>query len=229
VLPGLDRVVALTETSALFHPRPREAARRATGLTGRPVLLWTGRLDPIKDPLTVLRGFEIVLGTWPAAQLYLYYRDAPLLPELRAFVAARPGLHAHVHFRGTAPHPAMEDLYNSADYLVQASRREFSGYAVLEAMACGVPPVVTDNPACRTLTADGRHGRLFPPGDAAAFARTLLALPPERTDTQARAIRDHFDAHLSFPAMARRLEAVYEAVLEERKGIDNGEWMMDNG
>ncbi len=212
VLDGDERVVEVMETSSDFAPMPHAGARRRTGMVGKPVFLWAGRLDPIKDPLTALQGFERILAAWPHAELYLHYRTDELLPRLGAFCAARPRLAQHVHFCGAAPYERMPDIYSSADFLLQASRREFSGCAVLEAMACGVIPVVTDIPSFRAMTDNGCYGVLFPPGcpDALAEAvqRILLADLPARS----AAVLQHFETALSFPALARRLVGVYESV-----------------
>jgi glycosyltransferase involved in cell wall biosynthesis len=212
--PGACRgkVVELMETSSTFRIRPRDAARAITDMTGDPVVLWAGRLHQIKDPLTAVRGFERVLARWPDAHLYLYYLTDELLPELRSLVASRPSLPRRVNFRGRAPHEQMEDIYNSADLLVQASLREFSGFAVLEAMACGVIPVVTDIPSFRSMTCDGRFGSLFPVGDSDALADAMLAIERESIPRRSAEIREHFECHLSFPALARQLDAIYREV-----------------
>jgi glycosyltransferase involved in cell wall biosynthesis len=207
------KVVDLMETSSTFRRRPREEARRVTGMRGDPVLLWVGRLHAIKDPLTALRGFEQVLTCWPDAHLYLHYLTDEMLPDLRAFVASRPCLSGHVHFRGRAPHEQMEAIYNSADVLLQASLREFSGFAVLEAMACGVIPVVTDIPSFRAMTCDGRFGVLFPVEDSDALAAAMLSIDRASIPVCSAAIRLHFERNLSFPALAQRLEAVYREVV----------------
>jgi glycosyltransferase involved in cell wall biosynthesis len=214
VLGGYDTVVELIETSSAFRPRPRAAARQETGMEGDPVFLWAGRLHPIKDPLTALKGFERILAAWPEAQLYLHYLTDELLPELRAHAAARPALHRALHFRGKAPFLQMEAIYSSADFLLQASTREFSGCAVLEAMACGAIPVVTDIPSFRAMTGDGRHGVLFPPGDWEALAGGVLAMSRAGLPDRSAEVRVHFEATLSFPVMARRLEKVYQATIE---------------
>ena len=178
VLDNLDRVEELMETSSSFVLRSREASRRETGMEGDPVFLWAGRLDPIKDPFTALRGFEQIATIRPGAQLYMYYLTDEMLPQLREFVEERPALASRVHFRGRAAFEEMEAIYNSADFLLQGSLREFSGCAVLEAMACGVIPVVTDIPSFRAMTDGGRYGVLFPPGDAGAMTRGVLSIAP---------------------------------------------------
>jgi glycosyltransferase involved in cell wall biosynthesis len=183
---------------------------------GDPVFLWAGRLEAIKDPLTALRGFDLIRRSWPGARLYLHYLTDTLLPELRAFVDDRPGLAERVDFRGRAPHDAMEAVYNSADFLLQASRprmpggiAEYSGYVPLEAMACGVVPVLSDVPSFRLMTDGGRAGVLFPCGDAAALAQRVLALGPQAIARLGRSARSRFDAEFSFSAMAGKLESVY--------------------
>ena len=57
----------------------------------------------------------------------------------------------------------------AADVFVLGSHREGSGYSLIEALACGLPPVVTDIPSFRSLTAAGAVGALWPCGDARAL------------------------------------------------------------
>ncbi|MFN8472667.1 MAG: glycosyltransferase family 4 protein [Anaerolineae bacterium] len=213
VLDNDDRIVDLMETSSDFAPIPRGEARRRTGMAGEPVFLWVGRLDPVKDPLTALQGFARILDAWPHAELYMYYRTDALLPQMRAFCDGKPHLAQHVHFRGAAPYERMPDIYSSTDFLLQASHREFSGCAVLEAMACGVIPVVTDIPSFRAMTAGGCHGVLFPPGCPNALAAGVLRVPPAEIPARSAAVRKHFHATLSFPALAWRLAEVYAGVV----------------
>jgi glycosyltransferase involved in cell wall biosynthesis len=206
------RIVELNETSSILSIRPREDARRKTVMVGDPVFVWTGRLDPIKDPITALRGFERILETRPSAELYLHYLTDSLLPDLRDFVSARPAMARRVHFRGRAASHEMENIYNSADFFLQASRREVCGGAVLEAMACGVIPVITDIPSFRVLTDNGSYGILFPPGDVLALAERTLAVPLADVPRRSREIRDHFERRLSFPALAGRLDEIYHTL-----------------
>lgn len=210
-----EQLVELMETSSAFRMLPREDARRETGMAGHPILLWTGRLHPVKDPLTALRGFERVLPRWPEARLYLYYLTAESLPDVQAFLASRPCLAGRVHLGGRVPHDRLEAIYNSADIFLQASRHEISGLAVLEALACGVLPVVTDIPSFRAMTAGGTHGGLFAPGDDAGLAEALLRIDLDRLPNLSAAARAHFDVELSFPAQARRLEGIYRRVIAE--------------
>ena len=199
------------ETSSDFRWMDRREARSRMGMIGEPVYLSAARLHPVKDPLTVLRGFEIILARQPGARLYHYYLTDELLPELRAFAAQRPALRDAVHFRGRADRDEMERVFNSADILLQASRREFSGCAVLDAMACGVIPVVSDLPSFRAIA--GEHGAYFPVGDAGELARRALgAMCAGDPVARSTAVRAYFEHELSFDAMARKLEALYAGV-----------------
>ncbi|MGA7669378.1 MAG: glycosyltransferase family 4 protein, partial [Nitrolancea sp.] len=206
------QVVELMETSSTFSPRDRESSRELTGMRGEPVILSVGRLHPVKDPLTMLHGFERVLGEWPRAELYLYYTSQEMLPEIQRYLDGRPSLCAHVHLRGRAEPEEMEAIYNSADFLLQASLREFSGCALLEAMACGVIPVVTDIPSFRAMTAHGRFGSLFPVGNADALAAKVLTYSADYACQYRREIRSHFERALSFEQMAECLDETYSAL-----------------
>lgn len=192
-----ERVRAVVETSVALTPAPRPPLDPA-----RPRLLCAGRLDPVKDPMTTLAGFALLLGTHPGATLELCWTDAPLLDAVARRARA---LGPAVRLLGRLAPEAVHARMAAADVLVQASVREVCGVAVLEAMALGLPPVVTDIPAFRAVLGD--CGARFPVGDAAGLAagvRAVLGQP----DAGARCV-ERFRAALSFTAMARAAERVY--------------------
>jgi glycosyltransferase involved in cell wall biosynthesis len=214
VLPNGRQVAEVAETSTTLVPWPQARARALTGIRGDPACVMVGRLDRVKDPLTTLAGFALVAERRPLARLYVYSQQDTLRPQLEAVVAATPALAGRVAFRGRAEHADMAAVMSSADFLLQSSRREWSGLAVLEAMACGAIPVLSDIPAFRKLTADGRYGRLFPVGDAPGLARAVLSLGPAARAALRPELRRHFERSLSFRALAGDLETVYREVLE---------------
>jgi glycosyltransferase involved in cell wall biosynthesis len=113
------------------------------------------------------------------------------------------------------PHERIEQLMRAADLFVLGSHREGSGYSLIEALACGLPPVVTDIPSFRALTGGGAVGRLWPCGDAAALAEALQSLAG-RTDPGMRAaVRAHFDRELSLEALGSKLANMYGDVVEQ--------------
>jgi glycosyltransferase involved in cell wall biosynthesis len=215
VLDSLDRVRTALEVSTLMTAPDREEARRRSGLVGSPIFVSAGRLEPEKDPLTVVRGFEIIARRWPDSRLYLCYSTDTLLPLLRQHVAERPELRERVRFLGWVSHDDMAAILGSADFYVQASLREVAGYAVLEAIAAGAVPVLTRIPAFEVITAE-RLGVLFPPGDADALARGVLTIDRTMLAAHRTILRTYFDAHLSFPALARRLETIYAEAIASR-------------
>ncbi|HEX5166236.1 MAG TPA: glycosyltransferase family 4 protein [Thermomicrobiales bacterium] len=205
----------VVETSSPFTGIERDEARRATGMAGDPVYLSAGRLDAIKDPLTVLRGFERIVEQQPDARLYCHYLTAEMMPEIVTFLDARPSLAERVALRGRAPLEAMEAIYSSADFLLQASLREWSGLAVIEAMSCGCIPIVSDIPSFRMLTG-GSAGKRFPVGDAEALARAALSISHANREALAMACHSRFKQELSFAAMASKISAIYRDVRPDR-------------
>jgi glycosyltransferase involved in cell wall biosynthesis len=210
-----DQFGQVVETSSPFKGMEQDRARKVTGMTGDPVYLSAGRLDQIKDPLMLLRGFERIAQQQPDARLYCYYLSAELMPEIVAFLDARPNLAGRVELRGRAPLEAMEAIYSSADFLLQASLREWSGLAVIEAMSCGCVPIVSDIPSFRMLTGGGA-GKLFPIGDAEALAQAALSISRTERHTLALACHSRFNQELSFAAMARKISAIYRDLRPDR-------------
>lgn len=203
----------LIETSSPFRRLDRDEARRQTAMTGNPVYLSAGRLHPIKDPLTMLRGFAHIASVQHEARLYLYYLTDELLHDARALVHSFPHMRDRVEFRGRAKPDEMEAIYSSADVLLQASQREWSGLAILEAMSCGVIPVVSEIPSFRAMIGDDRYGRLFETGNPRALADAALSI--DDMAAMSEAVQQRFVDELSFEAMARDLERIYRSLLSE--------------
>jgi glycosyltransferase involved in cell wall biosynthesis len=213
VLRARTPVFEVLESSARFTPGDRDAARAETGIGGDPCVLWIGRLMADKDPLTVLDAFALAAERLPKARLWMAYAEAPLEAEVRARIASAPRLRDRVRLLGRVPHGQVQALCRAADLFVSASRREAGGYALLEALACGLPALAADIPSARRiLRGGGAAGGLFPPGDARALAELLAEHAARPREAARSAVLDHFDHHLSFGAVGRELRAAYEGV-----------------
>jgi glycosyltransferase involved in cell wall biosynthesis len=210
------RVFEIPESTSSFSPGDSGAARTATGLHGDPAVLWVGHLDSNKDPLTVLAGVSEAARELPGLQLWCCFGSAPLLAAVQAKIASDPWLRDRAHLLGRVPHAQIEQLMRAADLFVLGSHREGSSFSLIEALATGLTPVVTDIPSLRVLTGDGAVGALWPCGDSRALANALRSAAAglrARTRTEVRA---HFEEHLSSAALGRSFAAAYRDLVPSR-------------
>lgn len=209
------RLFAIPESSSRFNLSNRVDARKETGLYGDPCVLWVGHLSAGKDPLTVLDGVARATLRLPGIQLWCAFGSAPLMDEVQQRITHDARLAGRVHLLGKVAHADVERLMQSADLLVSGSLAESCGYVVLEALACGVTPVLTDIPSFRALTRDGSVGRLWPYGDAIRLADALVAAASNHPSPER--VRAHFDAVLSFEAVGRQWADAYAQVHDDRR------------
>jgi glycosyltransferase involved in cell wall biosynthesis len=217
LVPPGTLLYEIPESTSRFKPGDRQEARRVTGVDGDPAVLWVGHLNANKDPLTVLEGIGAAARELPGLRLYCCFGVAPLLREVQDRIAMDPGLHDRVHLLGRVPHARIEQLMRAADLFVLGSHHEGSGYSVLEALSCGLPPIVTDIPSYRALTGGGAVGALWPCDDARALCDALRSVAANGGGDVRAAVRAHFDRELSFDALGRKLTAMYEDVLERKR------------
>ena len=170
-------VFEVPESSTDFVPADRVEARRRTGIYGDPCLVWLGHLDGNKDPLTVLEGLSGAVSHLPDAHLWCCFREAPLLEPVRSRIESDPLLRGRVHLLGPLERDDVESLLQGADALVQGSHREGSGFAVLEAMACGLPIAAYPVTGPIDVVRDGETGCLNE--DLKEAALCALKLNPE--------------------------------------------------
>jgi glycosyltransferase involved in cell wall biosynthesis len=209
--PGLP-VFTAPVNSADFKPGSQAEARRRCGVSGDPAVLWIGHLIARKDPLTFLRAAALALDRLPGLELWMAYGDAVLLDEIETFLAAHPALKARTHLLGRVDHSLIEDLSRACDMFVSPSRSEGYGYALIEAMACGLPPVASDIPSFREILGQNGAGVIAPAGNHQAVAEQILRLAAEPKDALRQQVRARFDAALSFDIVGARLAGAYAAV-----------------
>jgi len=159
------------------------------GVTGNPAVLFVGRLVEGKRPDKALQAFSQLRGSFPDAGLTVC-GNGPLRTELETH-ARELGVTNAVRFLGHIPYEKMPSVYRAADVMVLLSRAEGMPRTVLEAMAAGVPVVVSDLEQVAPVVATG--GETVPQGDVSGFARALKAvLSNDGYDPQA-VIQGKFD------------------------------------
>ena len=200
-------IFELFPASSTFSPGDRAAARRETGLSGEPCYLWTTRLDSNKDPLTALDAFELACASLPTARMWMAFHQAPMLDAVRQRIAASPVLRERVTLLGTRPHDQMQSLFRSADFFVQTSHEEASGRSLLDAMACGVTPLVTDIPPWRRMV--GTTGSLTPVGDSKKLAGAMVDWASRDRVVLGRTVRTWFEETMTYDAIGRDLMKAY--------------------
>jgi glycosyltransferase involved in cell wall biosynthesis len=219
LIAARTKLYEIPESTSRFAPGNPAAIRRGSEALGCPAVLWVGHLDANKDPLTVLEGIREAARSLPQLQLWCCFGRAPLLRAVQRRIAVDPLLRDRVRLLGRVLHSQVEQLMRAADVFVLGSHREGSGYSLIEALACGLPPVVTDIPSFRSLTGGGKVGALWKTGDARQLCARLLAVAAQPRAQLRAAARAHFDRELSFDAVGRKLAAAYHDLRDGREQL----------
>jgi glycosyltransferase involved in cell wall biosynthesis len=187
-----------------FHPAAErsDAGRDFTWLA-------VGRLTEQKDYSTLLQAFALV-----GSGRLLIAGKGPLSDRLQA-QSQRLGLTERVVFLGVRTDIA--ELYRRADAFVLSSAQEGYGLVAAEAMASGLPVVVTDSGGPgEILGKQGEAGLLVPARDPAALAAAMIrlaAMPAEVRSGMGHAGRERVEAHFSLQAIASQWEDLYGEIM----------------
>jgi glycosyltransferase involved in cell wall biosynthesis len=158
----------------------RAAARDAAGLDGELAILTVGGIEPRKGSLTLLRAFAAARQAMPERRPVLLVAGGATLfdhrDEIDRFHALREhlDLDGSVRVLGPVTDAQLEGLYRAADVFALPSVKEGFGLAVLEALAAGLPAVVSDLDVFQTYLADGDSALMAPVGDDRALAAALV-------------------------------------------------------
>ncbi len=160
-----------------------------------PRLFFTNRgLEPIYAPERVIDVFAQVVKVWPDARLVVA-NDGSLLGALQAQVAAR-GLARQVQFVGRLDATTQAVHYAQAQWYLSLPSSDSVAVSVIEAMAQGCIPLLSDLPANRELVRDGVNGGIVA-ADASVLPQQLIALADKARDI-ASVNRTWVQAHALF-------------------------------
>ncbi|WP_220500118.1 D-inositol-3-phosphate glycosyltransferase [Thermomonospora cellulosilytica] len=196
-LYGADpaRVATVTPGVDLSRFRPRagllrsgtEVARRRLGLPRDAyVLLFVGRIQPLKAPDVLLRAAARMVEADPALRRRLVVAvvggpsgTGRARPEGLQKLAGDLGIADLVRFEPPCPQPELAEWYRAADVTVVPSHNESFGLVAAEAQACGTPVVAAAVGGLRTAVRDGESGVLIDGHDPADYAAVLARLEAE--------------------------------------------------
>jgi glycosyltransferase involved in cell wall biosynthesis len=139
---------------------------------GGPRILSNRKLEGVYGVSTVIDAFPGVREALPEATLTVA-GDGSLRPELTRRAERSIGIGATT-FVGNVDHGRMPMLLRDHDVYVSTSRSDTTSVSLLEAMACGLFPVVTDIPANREWITHGENGMLVPVGQPMRLAVTII-------------------------------------------------------
>jgi len=192
-----QRIVTFPWGVNLEHFRPLPKPQRTTF-----TLLSTRSWAPIYGVDVLAKAFARFARRHPEAQLVML-GNGPLAADLRR-IFLRSGVLEQVSFPGLVRYADLPRFYRMADLYVSASHSDGSSVSLLEAMACGLPALVSDIPGNREWVNPGGNGWWFRDGDTAALEARL---------------EEAFAARSRLPEMGRAARRTAEARADWRRNF----------
>jgi D-inositol-3-phosphate glycosyltransferase len=210
----------------LFRPGSAPAARQRLGLPAdAAVLLFVGRIQPLKGPDVLLRAVARLLETRPELAHRLVVAVIGGLsgsglthPDSLTGLTSQLGLSDLVRFTDPVPQPSLADWYRAADLTVVPSYSESFGLVAIESQACGTPVVATAVGGLRTAVRDGVSGVLVESHAPDDYARVIgdLLTNDDRRRALGRGAITHA-AGFSWSATAADMVEVYAEARRDRE------------
>lgn len=194
-----------------FHPGRNMQLRALEGWgPNQVVVLSTRAWEPVYGISELVEAFVKAAAEDPRLRLLMLGGGS-----LEGWVYRRleeAELLSRVAFPGQVENDSLPDYYRTSDLYVSASHSDGSSVSLMEALACGVPAVVSDIPANREWVTPGKNGWWFSTGDADELAGTLLSaaregnVHPAMGETARAVAEEKADWSRNFPVLLRAYE-----------------------
>ncbi len=161
-----------------FSPGDDGDIRSRAGWKDAFVLLHTRSWEPVYGVDVFAKAFVIAAKQRPKLRLFLLGNGSLAGDVRRIFING--GVLDRVHFSGQVKQTDLPKYYRAADLYVSASHSDGSSVSLMEALACGLPALVSDIPGNREWIVPGEHGWQFPDGDVDALAQQILSAVEQR-------------------------------------------------
>jgi L-malate glycosyltransferase len=154
-----------------FHPSPTSSLRQELGWQECFVLLYGRSWEPMYGTEIVTRAFIQAAAHLPDLRMMML-GDGSLRPRVEHMLRQARVLE-RVYRPGRVAYDLLPDLYRAADVYLSASRSDGSSVTLLEAMACGLPAIVSDIPANGEWVEPLANGWLFGDGDSRQLEQAI--------------------------------------------------------
>ena len=210
---------------AMYEQDQRDHALEAfPQIRGKQLLLCVGRIDPIKNQSWLVEQAPAIFQKHPRAVLVFAgaCTDEEYGERLRRRIEEL-GLQERVLLTGGLPpnDPRLIGLFQEAEVLLLPSKSETFGLVVLEAWATGTMVLSTRTSGACTLVRHGQNGWLFDLDKPESFHEPL-SQALAKSDTARRVLRrggDEVQTQYNIGALAGRMKALYEELIEEKNAI----------
>lgn len=147
---------------------------RKLGLTGPLKIISIRMFKPVYNMEMLIRAIPLVLEQTPETQ-FIIAGEGPQRKYLLSLIASLR-ISNNVEFVGLISHNKLPEYLASSDIYVSTSLSDSTSLSLQEAMACELPPVITDLPGNREWITDGENGFIIPQGDIKTLANKLVYL-----------------------------------------------------
>lgn len=187
------------------------------------VLLWLGIFMPHRRLQDLIKAVSRLKSSGFPARLLLAGSDRSFPGYFRSLKAlvAELGVSQDVTFAGKVADEEIQDFYAACDVFVFPNENQTWGLAVLEAMACGCPVLVSEGAAVHEVLTDGENAILFPPRNPEALAVKIqdLATQPAMRAKIAQQGMDMVRTKFTWEQFARQIELVCGELVEAKPWI----------
>jgi glycosyltransferase involved in cell wall biosynthesis len=199
-----------------FSPnRASDTLRKRHGWQDKFVLLHLRTWEPLYDPVMVVRAF--VRATRENTRLRLLMPGNGKWKTKIVSIIQKAGMLDRVLFPGQISQHELPTYFRSSDLYVSAAQSDGSSVSLMEALACGVPALVSDIPGNREWIQTGKQGWLFPAGNEFALAKAILvAERSDRLKAMARQSRRLAEKKANWAKNKHLLFQAYEIALESK-------------
>lgn len=194
-----------------FIPDRGGEAKKALGLPDKPVVLLVGALQKQKGILTLLQAASVLKENQIDVQ-FAFCGDGPDRLRTKQWVRER-GLDSYVRFTGQIDRESILRYYQASDIFVLPSLRETFGTVFLEAMACALPCIGTNDGGTPDIIIHGETGYLIEPGDSKDLACKIEGLcnTPKLARDLGDKGRKRVEEFFSWPVISKKILMMYES------------------
>ena len=203
-----------------FNPQ-KKRLKEEHKIVDFPVVISVRWLHPIYDVETLIKSVPIVLEQIPGVKFIIagegaqknYLRD----------IAKSLGVLDSTSFIGRIPHDQLPNYLAAADVYVSTSLSDGASVSLLEAMACGLAPVVTDVGDVGKWIKDGQNGFVIPVKSPDLLAEKIICLlrNEELRDKMAKPNRQLVEERAEYEKEMEKMEKLYEEVIAGCSGTSN--------